>query len=141
MKNIPFLAIIASCTLFFVACKKDKSPEELLTGPSCWKTVKSETRASATDAWVEETIEACSKDDCSGFTSDGKTSFDEGATKCDPSDPQTSSGTYTLSEDGKILTVTQDGFTLPFTIEELTADKLVITVSFLGDTRTTLEAN
>ncbi len=140
MKNISFFAAIAACTLLFASCKKDDKPEDLLTGTSCWKQVKSETRSTATDAWVEGTIDACSKDDCTSYTSDGKTNFDEGATKCDPSDPQTSTGTYTLSEDGKILTLTQDGFSFPVTIEELTSSKLVIRISFLGETRSTFES-
>lgn len=141
MKNIPFLAIIASCTVFFAACKKDKSPEELLTGASCWKQVKSESRATTNDAWTEDTIDACSADDCTSFKSGGTYSLDEGATKCDPADPQTVSGTFTLSEDGTTLTITQDGLTLPAIVEELTENKMVLTISFIGQNRTTFEAN
>jgi Lipocalin-like domain len=141
MKNLSVLSFaLVVCGVFvFSSCKKDDSPQDLLSGPGCWKTVKSETRSSSTDAWTDSS-EACSTDDCSSFTSDGKYSFDEGATKCDASDDQTSSGTYVLSEDGKTMTLTQDGLSFTFSVEELTAKKMVLVVSFLGETRTTFEA-
>ncbi len=141
MKKLPFLTLmLAACALMFVAsCKKDDSPEDLLAGTGCWKTVKSEYRDAGTTTWTNEPVEPCLADDCTSFKS-GAISFDEGATKCDPTDPQSSTGTYTLSEDGKTLTITQDGFTFPFTVEELSSKKLVLTVSFLGETRTTFEA-
>ena len=142
MKNLPVWVLSALCCFLitFSSCKKDKDdPKDLLTSPSCWKTVKTESRATTTDAWTDDT-ETCSTDDCTKFNADGTATFDEGATKCDPSDPQTSSGSYVLSEDGKTITITQDGFTLPATVEELTSKKLVVTVSFLGQARTTFEA-
>jgi hypothetical protein len=52
---------------------------------------------------------ACSKDDLITFHSDGKIIFDEGATKCVPSDPQTTEGTWTLSGDNKTLTMKEPG--------------------------------
>lgn len=140
MKKFSALALAGlACGVFaFSSCKKDDSPADLLTGPSCWKTVKSEIRDSGSTTWVDDS-DACSTDDCSSF-SNGTYSFDEGATKCDPSDPQSSTGTYVLSDDGKTLTVSEGGFSLPFTVEELTSKKLVLTISFFGDTRTTFEA-
>ena len=134
------LAALSCGVLLFSSCKKDKdSPKDLLSAPTCWKTVKSETRDAGTTTWTDETA-SCSTDDCTSFASSGTYSFDEGATKYDPTDPQSSTGTFTLSDDGKILTITDSGFSLPFTVEELTSDKLVLTISFLGDTRTTFEA-
>ena len=132
------LALFA--VVFTTSCKKDdKTPKELLTDVSCWKPVKEETKATATDPWTGGAPEACTADDCVTFGTDGSYKTDEGASKCDPTDPQTSAGTFTLSEDGKTLTITEDGLTLPFTVEELTESKLVITLSFLGETRLTLE--
>lgn len=142
MKNLPVWALGAFCCVLFTvsSCKKDKDdPKDLLTSPSCWKTVKSESRINTTDPWTDDT-ESCSTDDCTKFNADGTTSIDEGATKCDPGDPQTVSGTFELSEDGKTITITESGFTLPATVEELTSKKLVLTVSFFGQARTTFEA-
>ncbi len=143
MKKTSFFAAIAACTLLFAACKKDEKPTNLLSGSTCWKQVKSESRTVGTDAWGEDELDACILDDCTSYTDDGKVNFDEGATKCDPSDPQTSSGTYSLSDDGKTLTVTQLGVTTPFTLEDLTSSKMVIVVyGVFGiyDIRSTLEA-
>jgi hypothetical protein len=143
MRNLSLLTLMAFVAGIFVlaSCKKDDSPKDLLTGQSCWKIVKQESRADATAAWATDVAESCTADDCTSFTTDGKTSTDEGATKCEPTDPQSSTGTYVLSEDGKTLTVTEDGFSLPFVVEELTSKKLVISVSFLGESRITFEAN
>ena len=140
MKNNSFLAILTISMLAFSACGKDDSPKDLLTGASCWKQVKVESRASANDTWIDDSLSSCSKDDCTSFTSDGKFSFDEGATKCDPGDPQTSSGTFSLTEDGKTLVMTDNQLSLPFTVEELTANKLVLTFALFGEIRTTYEA-
>lgn len=140
MKNNSFFAVLTILMLAFSACGKDDSPKDLLTSASCWQITKVESRASASDPWIEESLSSCSKDDCTSFNSDGKFSFDEGATKCDPSDPQTSSGTFSLTEDGKTLVITDDQLGLPFTVEELTANKLVLNFALLGETRTTYEA-
>lgn len=142
MKNLPVWVLGALCCFLITvsSCKKDKDdPKDLLTSPSCWKTVKTESRSTTTEAWTDDT-ETCSTDDCTKFNSDGTTSFDEGATKCDPTDPQTLTGSFVLSEDGKTITITESGFSLPATVEELTSKKLVITVTFLGQSRTTFEA-
>jgi hypothetical protein len=111
-----------------------------LTGQSCWKLVKQEYRLSATDPWDTEVIEPCSADDCLSFSEDGNFSSDEGATKCDPSDPETTDGTYVFSEDGKTLTLIEDGISIPFVVTELTSTKLVLSVSFISENRFTYEA-
>lgn len=50
----------------------------------------------------------CSKDDRTTFNSDGTTTTDEGPTKCDPNDPQTTTGSWSLNEDQSIITVDQE---------------------------------
>lgn len=37
---------------------------------------------------------ACQQDNIERFETDGSLAFDEGATKCDPTDPQTEAGTW-----------------------------------------------
>jgi Lipocalin-like domain len=129
------------CSAFlFSACKKDE--KDHLTSTGCWKQVKSESKDLTTGAWTEDVIDACDKDDCLSFSDDGKTTFDEGATKCDPDDPQTSSGTWSLSDDKKTLTVVDPvigGFA--FAVSELSKDKMVVTGNlFFIEVRWTFEA-
>ena len=142
LKTLLVLALAAST---FASCKKDddgKSAEDNLTSASCWAPVKDELYNSATSAWEDQGVDDCTKDDCSKFNSDKSISFDEGATKCDPTDPQTSTGTWSLSADGKTLSLTQDGFTIAGNVIELTSTKLVIEYDILGfKSRSTLQAN
>ncbi|MBK6932202.1 MAG: lipocalin family protein [Saprospirales bacterium] len=130
------LLLLAVSAVSVTACKKDdeKSAEDNLTGASCWKQTKSETYNPLTSAWEEDVVDACDKDDCTTFNSDKSISFDEGATKCDPADPQTSTGTWALSSDGKTLTLNDatSGISFSGTIVELSSNKLVIEIDILG---------
>lgn len=57
-----------------------------------------------TDFFAQE--DDCQKDDLTKFNADGTITDDEGATKCDPNDPQTTNdGTWILSADGKSVTI------------------------------------
>ncbi|MBK9017455.1 MAG: lipocalin family protein [Saprospiraceae bacterium] len=67
-------------------------------------------------------LPACIKDDLTTFKESGTVNFDEGASKCDPNDPQTTSGTWAFSTDEKILSVTTDGETESWNIEALEDD-------------------
>ncbi|HRI58252.1 MAG TPA: lipocalin family protein [Saprospiraceae bacterium] len=141
LKTLLLLAVAAAT---FVACDKDddngKSPEEILTSVTCWAQVKSELYNSATSQWEDQGVDDCTKDDCTNFKSDKTIAFDEGATKCDPSDPQTSVGTWSLSADGKTLTLTQDGISFAGTVIELSASKVVLEYDILGfKSRTTFQ--
>lgn len=132
LKTLLLLTLVAAT---FAACKKDDdngSPEDNLTSATCWGQVKDELYDPTTSTWTDAGIDDCSKDDCTNFKSDKTISFDEGATKCDPSDPQTSEGTWSLSADGKTLTLTQDGISIDGTVVELTAAKLVLEYDFFG---------
>jgi hypothetical protein len=51
---------------------------------------------------------ACSHDDIMRFTADGKWINDEGAQKCDAGDPQTTGGTWVLSQDADSLYLNSD---------------------------------
>ena len=130
MKNVlkfGLLAVVAG-SLLFSACKKDdKSAAEILQSGS-WKLSKDEEKLSTETAWTVNTIEACSADDFTTYTSATAYTYDEGATKCDPADPQTSAGSYTISADGKTMSV--DGLT--FT-SEVSESKVVLTaLNILG---------
>ena len=129
-----FLLLLAVSTIAVTAFKKDdaKSNEDYLTAKSCWKQTKSESYDPTTSTWSDDTIDDCTKDDCTTFKSDKSLVVDEGATKCDPTDPQTSTGTWSLSADGKTLTLSQAGISFAGTVVELTDSKLVLEIEILG---------
>lgn len=130
MKTISWKAMMAMlcllATLNFISCKEDdEDPDttELLTDGN-WK-LTAMTSDPAIDWFgtpvtnVYAQLPACIKDDFTIFKDNGTVNFDEGASKCDPSDPQTTSGTWTLNTDETILSVTTDGETESWNIEEL----------------------
>ncbi|MBK8568278.1 MAG: hypothetical protein IPN76_34475 [Saprospiraceae bacterium] len=47
-------------------------------------------------------LPACIKDDNTVFKTSGTVNFDEGGSKCNPNDPQTTAGTWALSTDEKV---------------------------------------
>ena len=71
--------------------------------------------------------DACSKDDIINFNSNKTVTGDEGATKCDPADPQTTDdGTWELASNDTKLVLTEDGDVTEFTITSLTSSELLM---------------
>ena len=66
----------------------------------------------------------CTRDDFERFDSPNTYFYEEGATKCDPGDPQTQLGIWALSNNDTQLTVTYSGFTKSLLIDELTTTSL-----------------
>jgi hypothetical protein len=75
--------------------------------------------------------EDCDKDDLFRFSSDGNIIDDEGALKCDASDPQTVTRKWSANSTGTIITLTGDDGAENWTIETVTATTLK--VSYSGD--------
>lgn len=120
-----------AATLTFTSCKKDEelSKTEMLTTGSWIQVGATEDGQDVWDADYED----CEKDDITTFSSDGTFTIDEGATKCNPSDPQISdSGTWELSSDEKTITI--KGF--PAEIITLTSADLVVKIDLLGTNTT-----
>lgn len=99
----------AASSFVFTSCKKDdedpkpKTRTELLTAKS-WRVTAATASVGATTQDLYASTPACSKDDFTKFNANKTTTFDEGATRCDPSDPQTSAGAWDLtSGDTKLL--------------------------------------
>ncbi|MCW5922393.1 MAG: lipocalin family protein [Saprospiraceae bacterium] len=128
------LLMVAVGAFLLTACNKDsKSPEELLTGPSCWSYIKNETFNVATNQWQDDPLEDCEKDDCINFRDDDTVVFDEGATKCDPADPQSTTFSWSLSADGKTLTLSDPSSgTFTGTVVELSESRFVFELNILG---------
>jgi hypothetical protein len=108
MKTLKLYLMVVLFGLSIFGCKKDSTAtvKENLTGKWMMTAMTiSPAINGVTDMF--STSDACGKDDLTIFNADGTITKDEGAVKCNSSNPQTSSGgTWVLSADGKKLTMT-----------------------------------
>lgn len=115
MKNYSAFICLFFLTLVMAGCDKDKDSEPTkqdLLMANQWKLT--EAKASATIAGSPFEVDyyniliACQKDNFLDFNTGGVVVMDEGASKCTPTAPQTTQGTWTLTENattGDVLTV------------------------------------
>lgn len=75
----------------------------------------------------------CVKDDFMTFNENGTVVDDEGATKCEPTDPQTESGTWEFMTDETQLRMTYDDVAQVFDIETLTDTSLKLSYTDTED--------
>jgi hypothetical protein len=124
-KKITLLAFVALAALS--SCKKDDSTADnkaLLTSGK-WKLTAETVKGVNTFT----TKANCDKDNTWAFTTDGKLTLDEGATKCDPTDPQTETGTWIFTDTEQKKMVITAGFALPVDILELTTTTLKMSIA------------
>ena len=127
MKQAINLSIL---TLFFFvlnSCKKEdtKSKTDLITQKT-WMIQKVESKE-GTNPWEDDfpNWDACSKDDRYIFRVNNTYEFNEGLTKCDPTDPQIfDSGSWAFTNNETKLLIGSD----EFTIVALTETNLIISV-------------
>lgn len=134
MKTIIFKLLPLMVVLAMASCKKDDpTTTELLIDSDGWILVSMTvdppivdpiTGTSITDFYAQ--MDACDKDDITIFQDNGTYITDEGATKCDPNDPQTETGTWVLSADEKTITIDGESWT----IESLTKSSMRVTFPF-----------
>jgi hypothetical protein len=123
--SILFAATVLVASLF-TSCKKDEDRTALLVGKN-WK-LSALTVDPAIDFFgvqisdLYAQFETCDKDDILTFEAGGTLTFDEGASKCDSSEPQTIAGTWAFNTDETILTV--DG--IDWKIKSISGSKLVV---------------
>jgi len=127
MKLAINLSIFSFFLLFLFSCKKEaaKSKTDLLTQKT-WMIQKLETKE-GNNPWEDDfpTWDACSKDDRYIFRANNTYEFNEGLTKCDPSDPQIfDSGNWALTNNETKLLIGSD----EFTIVSLTETNLILSV-------------
>ncbi len=132
----------AAGSLLLTSCNKDKddpkpkTKTELLTAKS-WRVTADVTTTTGitgipTSVNNYVTYAACEKDDFYKFEANKVFKVDEGATKCDPTDPQTEIGAWDLNSDqSKIMLSSPElgGISLPFEIVELTETTLKVKAS------------
>ncbi len=141
MKRLTLLACTAASLLLTAACKKDQTtpqpttptPEQqlvdktwVLTGVTVDPGLQTTTGTTVTN--IYQFIPACTKDDTQQFLTGGVFKSDEGATKCDPSDPQTVTGSWALAKSGNdtSLTMTVSGTTLHMKVLTLSDTQLQV---------------
>lgn len=136
-------AFLCACALAIVGCKKDEpTPTEILTAGTCWKMTLLEGYDTANGLWVSVPIEDCDADNCFTFKANQDFVVEEGAAKCNPDDPQSSKGTWSLSSDGKKLSLSDAGDTEVGTLVELVEGKLVYETAFDDEKiRVTMKSN
>ncbi|MCS6794777.1 MAG: lipocalin family protein [Raineya sp.] len=126
MKRLIYFALMLSVAFIGVfSCKKkdpEPTPRQKILGR--WKM----TAGSITIGGNTEQVAPCTLDDITEFKTGDVYTIDEGATKCNSSDPQTRSGTYVLNEAGTTLTINDPsiGIGIVFQVLELTNTTLRI---------------
>lgn len=119
MRYYTLLAVLFSAVLFIGGCKKkdDPSLRDIMLG-SKWKLTAATIDPPLTIAGSpvsniytqEAIIPSCRRDDITIFTSDGKYTIEEGATRCSPTDPTINeSGDWTISSDAKSVRLVPTG--------------------------------
>jgi hypothetical protein len=121
MKKIIIYAVITlglSGPFFLTSCKKEEpiKPKTELLCSSPWKIyeqtinpgIKIVGGATITDVFAQ--LDPCDKDDLVLYKSNGTATLDEGPTKCDPLDLQTSTFTWTFNLDETKLIEDTDSY-------------------------------
>ncbi|KAA3440530.1 lipocalin-like domain-containing protein [Rufibacter hautae] len=132
MKNNPFLLLLFCGALFFSACSSDDddtpSEDEMLQNKR-WQITALQASTPFGNLDLYEDFEDCQRDNFVEFKANGVLEVNEGATKCNNSDPQQTQGTWSLS--GGVLTISGigDAYGLPdddleITVTSLTSSKL-----------------
>ena len=138
MKNRFAYLLALAIGLTFAGCKKDSpgtpvptaTKADLLTAKK-WRVSASTTtttynnQTTTSDSYASSP--ACERDDFTQFNANKTATFDEGATRCSSTDPQTTSGTWDLNSDQTKLNLTSPdfgGLVVPFDIVALDASTL-----------------
>ena len=146
MKKSIVFALVLSGSVMFMGCKKKKDEEpapaaksktELLTANSWIVSASTADKSvdydgdgnSSTNVYSQ--MGACEKDDFLSFsnTNNVKTgAYDDGASQCDSSDPQTVSFTWSFNSNETVLTVSFLGgaYTQEYTVVQLDANTLKV---------------
>ena len=136
MKTLSTYTLAIAMAALTVGCKKDSEPTpptktELLTAKKWRVTAASTVTTVGTNSvTVDEYagFPACERDDFRQFLASKVLNFDEGATKCDVNDPQTTSGVWDFNSDQTKLTFGAPGssFVGQADLAELSATTLKI---------------
>lgn len=131
-----FSGFLTLIIFFFAGCGKDNNPPvvaktntQLLTQAS-WRFQSATVNGSD---WTS--VQACQKDNIYTFAAAGTGTVDEGATKCNSGDPQTTSFTWNFQSAESILFVSAPlvtGSSTTLTLVSLTETQLVVSGATTG---------
>lgn len=133
MKKLRILAILAVAVAVFSSCEeKDEKPSKtgLITG-KFWileaATVDPGLPLNGTIVTnLYPQLPTCYKDNTMKLEKNGTTTFEEGASKCQLSDDQTTLGTWVFNTDETVVTIKDDEETISYKILDLTANSLKV---------------
>lgn len=151
MKKLPVYLSLALTLAGLASCEKEieevatpsaeagaqqvqQTPQQMLSSGQ-WRLTDLTTTSQPTGVAEAATVsvfgqlKSTMRDNLTQFTADGRYLQDEGATKVTPNQPQQKAGTFALGEDGKTLTVKMADYERHYTIAELTASKLRLTLT------------
>ena len=127
--NFLMMGLLTSAVVVTGCNKDDDDPKnsELIRGS--WQltalTVNPVIPIIGSDIYAQ--FDACEKDDITIFEANGVVRFDEGASKCAPNDPQTTTGTYTWNTDETIITVNDSSGATSYTVSSISNSQMVVT--------------
>jgi hypothetical protein len=134
MKKVStYLAIAVVGLASFSSCKKEDkttptptlTKTDLLTAKS-WKVT--DLKVAGNSIFNSPLVEDCDKDDLTKFNASKSVTFDEGKAKCDPSSPQSRTGSWEFTTNETKLKVTDsDGSMEEGTISTLNSTTLIVT--------------
>ena len=145
MKKINYLLAFGACASLLVSCDpetvttqpaKEKTKTEMLTGGK-WQMSASESTyvVDGVETKVNEyaAMEACDKDDFMLLATDGTATWDEGPTKCDVNNTQTSTGKWAFIENETKIVWEDQGYKDTASIDQLTEVTLKINYTSVTD--------
>ncbi|MCB2409303.1 DUF5004 domain-containing protein [Hymenobacter lucidus] len=138
--NLPLLALLAATAMGASSCKKDKESNpapaktktELLAGKDWKLAAQTVTPGLTADDGTVVTdlfpyLDECDKDDLMRYDANGTCLLSEGPTRCDPSNPQQYTGTWSFDSNETILKTNVQGLgSSSFNIIELSDNTLKV---------------
>jgi hypothetical protein len=135
-------ALLCLAIVSLGACKKDSEPvatpsrTDLLTTPK-WKLSTGTVSGGGLTLPISTIVTACYNDDTFKFNTDKTVVNDAGTVKCNATDPQTQTGSWSFSNSDQTqlqLTVPNTPLNGAFDIKELTSNSLRLTGTLSGAT-------
>ncbi|MBF9235968.1 lipocalin family protein [Hymenobacter sp. BT683] len=128
MKSLSTYVLLAAMAVLTVSCKKDSeatpslTKTDLLTAKS-WRLTDVKLGGQSFYAFLDD----CDKDDFIKFNTNKSATYDQGALKCDQTEPQTATGTWEFTTNETKLKITDPaGDVEEGTITTLNATSLVL---------------
>jgi hypothetical protein len=120
------VTVLASCSKSDGGGGNSGASKTTLISKSPWILGKFESKVN-TSPWTDgySVLSACIKDNKSIFAANGTYTLDEGTTKCDSGDPQTTTLNWSFGSNEAVLTIAGTAYTL----EQLTETTLVYSSS------------